>query len=252
MPTIFSRLLGSLLPLALSGAALAGEVQVAVAANFSAPMQALAAQFAQASGHQALLSFGSTGKFYAQISNGAPFDILLSADRSTPATLISDGSAVPGSQFTYASGRLVLWSAQPGWVDDQGAVLERGEFAHLAISNPATAPYGAAALEVLRGLGLEQRLKNRLVQGDSITQAYQFVASGNAELGFIALSQVYLDGRITRGSAWQVPAERHAPLQQDAVLLTRGQANPAALALLEHLRSAPAKALIARYGYGVD
>ena len=248
-----SRLLGALLiALAPLGLAQAGEVQVAVAANFTAPMEELAKGFAQSSGHQAKLAFGATGKFYAQISNGAPFEVFLSADSKTPSKLVGDGTAVAGSQFTYATGRLVLWSAQPGLVDDQGAVLKQGRFAHLAIANPAAAPYGAAALETLKALDVEEPLKGKLVQGESIVQAHQFIATGNAELGFVALSQVYKDGQISGGSAWQVPAKLHAPLTQDAVLLKVGEDNPAAKALLDYLKTPAAKAVIARYGYAVD
>ncbi len=241
-----------LVALALPGAARADEVQVAVAANFTAPMQELAKAFAQASGHQAKLAFGATGQFFAQISQGAPFEVLLSADSATPAKLVASGAAVAGSQFTYATGKLVLWSAQPGLVDAQGAVLQQGRFAHLAIANPASAPYGAAALETLERLGLRPALEGKLVRGESIAQAYQFVASGNAELGFVALSQVYRDGRIAQGSAWTVPAALYAPIRQDAVLLATGKDRPAARALLDDLRTPAARALIARYGYAVD
>lgn len=248
-----SSLCGALLiVLTLPDAARADEVQVAVAANFTAPMQELAKAFEQASGHQAKLAFGATGQFFAQINQGAPFEVFLSADSTTPSKLTASGAAVPGSQFTYATGRLVLWSAQPGLVDPQGKVLKQGRFAHLAIANPATAPYGAAALETLANLGLQQTLAGKLVQGESIAQAYQFVASGNAELGFVALSQVYRDGKIAQGSAWPVPAKLHAPLRQDAVLLAPGQDKPAAKALLDYLRSPAAKALISRYGYAVE
>ena len=248
-----SRLLGALLiALAPLGLAQAGEVQVAVAANFTAPMEELAKGFAQSSGHQAKLAFGATGKFYAQISHGAPFEVFLSADSKTPSKLIGDGAAVAGSQFTYATGQLVLWSAQPGLVDDQGAVLKQGSFAHLAIANPAAAPYGAAALETLQALDVAEPLKGKLVQGESIAQTHQFIATGNAELGFVALSQISKDGRISGGSVWQVPAKLHAPLTQDAVLLKAGQDNPAARALLDYLKTPAAKAVIARYGYAVD
>lgn len=247
------RLLGPLLlALAPFGLAHAGEVQVAVAANFAAPMEALARDFAQSSGHQAKLAFGATGKFYAQISHGAPFEVFLSADSKTPARLAGEGYAVAGSQFTYATGQLVLWSARADLVDGEGAVLRQGRFAHLAIANPNTAPYGAAALQTLQALDLQDALKGKLVQGESIAQAHQFVASGNAELGFVALSQVYQDGRITAGSAWQVPARLHAPLTQDAVLLKAGASNPAARALLDYLRTPQARTVIARYGYVVD
>lgn len=222
---------------------------MAVAANFALPMQQLAGEFERASGHRVVLSSGATGKFYAQIRNGAPFDVLLSADDETPARLIAERLAIAGSQFTYATGRLVLWSAAPGRVDPQGEVLRRGDFRHLAMANPKTAPYGAAAVEVMKNLGVHDALKPRFVQGENIAQTHQFVSTGNAELGFVALSQVWLDGALSGGSAWIVPAGLHQPLRQDAVLLVRGQGNPAAEALLGWLRSEKSRALIRRFGY---
>lgn len=242
---------GALL-LCLPLTAIADDVQVAVAANFTAPMQKIAAAFTRDTGHRAVLAFGATGKFYAQINNGAPFDILLAADDSTPARLEDEGTGVAGSRFTYAIGSLVLWSAREGYVDPQGRILADGDFRHLALANPKTAPYGAAALEALERLGLRERLQPRFVQGENIAQAHQFVASGNAELGFVALSQVTEDGRIARGSAWVVPADQHAPIRQDALLLRHGEGNPAAQALLDYLRGDTAAALIRAYGYELD
>lgn len=230
--------------------AFAAEVQVAVAANFTAPMQKIAAEFERDTGHKARLAFGATGKFYAQIRNGAPFEVFLSADDTTPAKLEAEGATVAGSRFTYAIGRLALWSAKPGVVDDTGEVLKRGAFAHLAVANPKTAPYGAAAMEVLRKCGLADALAAKLVTGENIAQTHQFVASGNAELGFVALSQVWADGRLTGGSAWLVPAGLHAPLRQDAVILAKGGDKPAARALADYLRGAKAAAIIQSYGYG--
>ena len=227
----------------------AGDVAVAVAANFNVPMQRIAAEFERDTGHRARLSVGATGKFYAQIRNGAPFEVFLAADAATPARLIAEGAAVPGSGFTYALGRLALWSVQPGRVDAQGAVLAQGRFRHLALANPKTAPYGAAAVEVLVGLGLLDALRPKFVQGENIAQAQQFVASGNAELGFVALSQVWHEGRLSEGSVWVVPASLHAPLRQDAVLLLPGRVQPTALALLAYLRSDKARAVIASFGY---
>ncbi|NMF98661.1 molybdate ABC transporter substrate-binding protein [Aromatoleum toluolicum] len=232
------------------GTARAAEVSVAVAANFTAPMQKIAAEFERDTGHKAQLAFGATGKFYAQIRNGAPFEVFLSADDTTPAKLEEEGTVVAGSRFTYAIGKLALWSAQPGVVDDKGEVLRRGAFAHLAVANPKTAPYGVAALEVLRKLGVADALAAKLVTGENIAQTHQFVASGNAELGFVALSQVWSDGRLTGGSAWRVPAELHAPLRQDAVILAKGRDKPAARALADYLRGAKAAAIIKSYGYG--
>ncbi len=241
----------STLLLCLPFTASADEVRVAVAANFTAPMQKIAEAFARDTGHRAVLAFGATGKFYAQINNGAPFDVLLAADEQTPQRLEDEGQGVTGSRFTYAVGSLVLWSAREGYVDAQGRVLADGDFRHLALANPKTAPYGAAALQTLEKLGLRERLQPRFVQGENIAQTHQFVASGNAELGFIALSQVIEDGRIARGSAWRMPADQHQPIRQDALLLQRGEHNPAARALLDYLRSASAVALIRAYGYEV-
>jgi molybdate transport system substrate-binding protein len=229
----------------------AAEVTVAVAANFSAPAQKLVAAFAAATGHQAKLVVGSTGKLYAQVKNGAPFQVFLSADDATPRRLVSEDLAVAGSQFTYATGRLVLWSRQAGRVDAQGAVLQTAAFAHLALADPKLAPYGAAAMDVLGHLGLQAVLQPKLVQGESIGQTFQFVSSGNAEMGFVALSQVMQDGKIHEGSAWVVPASMHAALKQDAVLLQRGKDNAAAAAFLTYLRSDAAKAVVRSYGYEV-
>ena len=243
------RISGLLVALILSGQALADDVQVAVAANFSAPMQAIARAFEQSSGHRVIAAYGATGQFYAQINNGAPFEVLLAADDSTPAKLESEGLGVAGSRFTYAIGTLALWSPMEGYVDDQGAVLKTNQFRHLAIANPKTAPYGLAATQVLAKLGLTQAMAPKLVEGQNIAQTIQFVASGNAELGFVALAQVYKEGQITSGSAWQVPAELHEPIRQDALLLAKGKDNPAAKALLDYLRSEEAAAVIRTYGY---
>lgn len=233
------------------GTAHAGDVQVAVAANFAGPMEKLAEQFQKDTGHKAVLASGATGKFYAQIRNGAPFEVLLSADDETPARLEAEGQVVAKSRFTYAVGRLVLWSAKANYVDAGGAVLKTGDFKHLAIANPKTAPYGAAATAVIDKLGLTARLQARLVQGENIAQAFQFASTGNAELGFVAQAQVWRDGKLTAGSGWIVPASMHAPIRQDAALLTRGAKNPAAQALLDYLRTDKAKALIRAYGYEV-
>jgi len=233
----------------LSPVTFAADVQVAVAANFTAPMQAIAAGFEQATGHKVRLAFGSTGKFYAQIKNGAPFEVLFAADDETPARLEKEGFAASGSRFTYAIGQLALWSAKPGYVDDKGAVLKQGAFAHLALANPKLAPYGAAAVESLNRLGLLAGLQPKFVQGENIAQTFQFVSTGNAELGFVALSQVFEGGKLTRGSAWIVPPGLHAPIRQDAVILTRGKDNSAALALMKYMKEDKARAIIRAYGY---
>jgi molybdate transport system substrate-binding protein len=227
----------------------AGEVSVAVAANFTAPMRKIAEAFERDTGHKALLAFGSTGKFYAQIKNGAPFDVLLAADARTPARLVAEGLGVKASGFTYAIGRLVLWSARTGFVDEQGAVLAAGKFERLALADPRLAPYGEAAVQTLKALGLYDRLAGKLVQGDSAAQAYQFVATGNAALGFVALSQVLVDGRIGAGSGWIVPSHLHTPIRQDALLLRRATSQPAALALAAYLRGDKARAIIRAHGY---
>lgn len=227
----------------------AAEVQVAVAANFTVPMQKIAAAFEAATAHKAVLSFGSTGKFYAQIRNGAPFELLLAADEQTPVRLEEEGLAVPGTRFTYAIGRLVLWSAQPGVVDDKGEVLRKSGEARIAVANPKLAPYGAAAIEALTRMGLLHSLQPRFVQGEDIAQTYQFVATGNAPLGFVALSQVMVDGRIAKGSAWEVPPELHTPIRQDAVVLAKGKDNAAATALVAFLKGDQARAIISAFGY---
>ena len=233
----------------LAGLAQAGEVSVAVAANFTAPMQKIAAAFAQDTGHKAQLSFGSTGKFYTQIKNGAPFQLLLAADDETPARLEKEGLGVAGTRFTYAIGKLVLWSKQPGLVDAKGDVLKTGPFERLAVADPKLAPYGAAAMETLSKLGLLSRWQGKLVQGENIAQAYQFVLTENAPLGFVAMSQVFADGRITQGSAWLVPAHLHNPIRQDAMVLASGKDNAAALALAGYLRGEKARQIIRSYGY---
>jgi len=243
------RLASMVIAMAGAAAAHAGEVQVAVAANFAAPMQKIAAEFEKDTGHQARLAFGATGKFYAQVRNGAPFEVLLAADDETPARLEKEGQGVPGSRLTYAIGRLVLWSAQAGYVDAKGEILKTGNFKHLAIANPKTAPYGAAALSAMKKLNLAEALQPKLVQGENIAQAHQFVSTGNAQLGFVALSQVYQDGKIASGSAWIVPATYHEPIRQDALVLAKGAANPAAKALLDYLKSDKAKGIIRAYGY---
>ena len=229
--------------------ALADEVQVAVAANFTAPIQAIAKDFEKGTGHKLVAAFGSTGQFYTQIKNGAPFEVFLSADDTTPAKLEQEGDTVKGSRFTYAVGTLALWSAKEGYVDSKGDVLKAGQYQHLSIANPKTAPYGLAATQVLGKLGLIDATKARIVEGQNITQAYQFVSTGNAELGFVALSQIYKDGKLASGSAWIIPAELHDPIKQDAVILNKGKDNPAAKALVEYLKGPQAASVIKSFGY---
>lgn len=230
-------------------AAHSDEVTVAVAANFAGPLAKIAEGFTATTGHTLKTSAGPTGKFYSQIIHGAPFDVLLAADDETPRRLIAEGHAVAGSNFTFALGVLVLWSAQPGFVDDQGAVLAGGRFRKLAIANPKLAPYGAAAMQVIAARGLTEAITPKLVTGESIAQAYQFVFTGNADLGFVALSQVAVPGKPAPGSFWRVPANLHGEIRQDAVLLKQGEKNPAAAALLAYLKSPAARAVIQSYGY---
>lgn len=225
----------------------AAQIHVAVAANFTEPAKEIAAAFRKATGHDAVLAFGASGAFYTQISQGAPFDVLLSADAERPAKAEQAGLALRGTRFTYAIGRLVLWSATPGVVDRQGRVLSRGGFDKIAIADPATAPYGQAAIETMRSLGLEAVLKPKIVTGSSIAQAFQFTSTGAAQLGFVAQSQVI--GQP--GSRWLVPARLHKPIKQQAVLLKQGEANKAAAAFLKFLKSSTAITIIRRYGYEV-
>jgi molybdate transport system substrate-binding protein len=227
----------------------AAQVQAAVAANMAAPMQKIADGFARTTGHQAVVVLGSTGKFYAQIRSGAPFQVLLAADDETPKRLESEGLAIAGTRFTYATGRLALWSADPAAVDPQGQVLRQSPRGKLAIADPRVAPYGAAAMETLGKLGVLAAWQPHIVQGENIGQAYQFASSGNAPLGFVALPQVMLEGRVAKGSAWVVPAQLHTPLKQDAVLLKPGQGDPAAAALLDYLKSDAARTILRGYGY---
>ncbi|WP_191487544.1 molybdate ABC transporter substrate-binding protein [Pseudomonas sp. FEN] len=244
-PTCLATLLGVL----AFSTAQAAEVQVAVAANFSAPIQAIAADFEKDTGHKLVAAYGATGQFYTQIKNGAPFEVFLAADDSTPAKLEKEGDIVAGSRFTYAVGTLALWSAKDGYVDAKGQVLKDNQYQHLSIADPKAAPYGLAATQVLDKLGLHDKVKDKLVTGQNITQAYQFISTGNAELGFVALSQIYKDGKVTSGSAWIVPANLHDSIRQDAVILNKGKDNIAAKALVDYLKGPKAAAIIKSYGY---
>jgi molybdate transport system substrate-binding protein len=219
-----------------------------VAANFTEPAKAIAAAFKARTGHTATLSFGASGQFYTQIAHGAPYEVFLSADAERPLKAEQEGLSVPGARFTYAVGRLVLYSKTPGLVDPKGAVLGSDRFEKLAIADPAAAPYGEAAVETMRKLKVYDAVAPKIVRGASIAQAYQYVATGNAELGFVALSQV-IDQ--PGGSRWLVPAADHAPIQQQAVLLRTGEKNPAARAFMSFLKSPAAVAIIKRYGYAI-
>ncbi len=251
MISIRQSALAMAVALLLPAAAQAAEVRVAVAANFAQPMKDIAAEFEKDSGHKASLTQGATGKFYAQISNGAPFELFLSADDETTERLLKEGRAVAGSGFTYAIGRLALWSPDVKLVDSGGAVLKTDSFRFVAIANAKVAPYGRAAVQAMQKLGVLSKVEPRVVQGESIAQTYQFVSSGNAQLGFVALSQVWENGRLRSGSAWVVPEAMHETLKQDAVLLNPGKDAPAARALLDYLKSDKAKKIIERYGYRI-
>lgn len=243
---LFQALLQATALIILSTPAMAEQTRVAVAANFASPIKAIVAAFEKASPHTVQLSLGSSGKLFAQIQNGAPYDILLSADSSKPDKLIQSGLAVADSRFTYAIGRLVLWHTHNLQAKQ---LLETGNYTRLAIANPRLAPYGKAARETLKQLNLFDQ--DRLVSGENISQTYRFVVSGNADMGLVALSQVIVDGNIPEG-AWLVPKSMHSPIRQDAVLLEQGRANEAALALMAFLRTEQAIGIIRQYGYDVD
>jgi len=241
------RFILSLVTLA-AAPAYAAETHIAVAANFLEPAKEIAAAFERATGHKAVLAFGASGALYTQISHGAPFELFLSADADRPALIEKEGLAVPGTRFTYAVGRLVLYSTLPGLVDAKGKVLATPGDGKLAIADPATAPYGIASIETMRKLGVYAALKPRIVTGSSIAQTYQFISTGAAPLGFVALSQVI---NVTGGSRWLVPAALHSPIEQQAVLLRKGAANPAAREFLRFMKSRAAVAIVRRYGYGI-
>lgn len=233
------------------GVAHAAEAQVAVAANFAEPIKAIAAVLQKTTGHTLKVSTGASGAFYTQIKHGAPFDVFLSADNERPEMLEKDGLAQPGTRFTYAMGKLVLWSVKPGRVDGQGAVLKAPDLGKVAYANPKTAPYGAAAVQVLDKLGLKDAVTPKLVQGESIGQAFNFAKTGNADVGFVALSQVLEGGKLKEGSMWVIPQAHYDPIRQDAVLLKKGAGNEAAQALLKLLQSPNIKDLIRSYGYDI-
>lgn len=243
---IAAAVIAVLTALAFSSAAPAGEVKVAVAANFTAAAKEIGTLFKRRTGHVAVLSFGSTGQLYNQIKQGAPFEVFLAADRARPQKAVDEGLGVPGSLFTYATGRIVLYSRDPGVVRG-AATLKQGRFTRIAIANPVTAPYGAAALEAMKALGVQDTLAARIVRGNNIAQAYQFVATGNAELGFVALAQVVGHGE---GSRWVVPDALYTPIAQGGVLIVSGATNPAARRFIDFVRGPEANAVKHRYGYG--
>jgi molybdate transport system substrate-binding protein len=214
-------------------------------------MQKIAVDFEKETGHKLTLSFGTVGKFYAQMKNGAPFEVLVSADQDTPEKLVRDGLAQEETRHTYAIGKLVLWSATPGLVDDKGEVLKKNAFLHLALANPKLAVYGAAGQEAMKRMGVLEAIAPKLVLAENITQAHQYVATGNAELGFVALSQVYKDGRIADGSAWMVPANLYPPIRQDVIVLAPGKGKAAPLALVNFFKTDKVKTLIRSFGYDI-
>lgn len=231
----------------------AGEVHVAVASNFINPLKAIKVRFEEETRHRLVMVPGSTGKLYAQVKNGAPFDLLLAADDLRPRLLEEEGFAVAGSRFTYAIGGLALWSRDAHRIRGEGEKNFRNQkFNHLAIANPKSAPYGRAALQALQNLGVWNRLRDRIVQGENIGQTFQFVATGNAELGFVALSQILDPKNKWRGSRWDVPANLHDPISQDLALLKRGETNPSAVALMNFMRGTAARKIIASYGYRLN
>lgn len=230
------------------GEARAAQINVAVAANFTEPAKEIAALFNRKTGHEAILSFGASGPFYSQITQGAPFQVFLSADETRPKKLVEDGLAVPDTRFTYAIGKLVLWSKTPGLVKGE-ETLKAAAFAKLSICNPVAAPYGAAAVETMKSLRAYEKLQPKLVEGATITQAYQFIETGNAELGFVALSQLVNNDS---GSRWLVPLELYTPIHQDAVLLKSGADSEAAKTFIAFLRGPDARAIIMKYGYVLE
>jgi len=245
--------LSLILSATFSSPLLAEPLRVAVASNFLMPARVLAQRFEQVHGRQVVVSAGSTGKLYAQIVNGAPYSIFLAANATEPRRLEADGRAVPGTRMTYGTGRLVLWSMDSDLLKvGAGAdLLRQGHFTRLAIANPKTAPYGAAALQTMRSLKLDTKgLRSRLVRGENVSQAYQFVASGNADLGFVALSQLSNPERPASGSHWLVPEDLHDPIEQQAVLLIGGADDVDARSFMDYLRSTEARRLIRDYGYG--
>lgn len=234
--------------LGASGSPWAAETHVAVAANFTDAATEIAQIFKEKTGHEAILSFGSTGQFYTQITQDAPFEVFLAADDERPRLAVEEGFAVPGSQLTYAIGTLVLWSQDPDLIQGKGT-LKNGDFTKIAIANPEAAPYGAAAVQAMQTLGVYEQLQPKIVRGNNISQTFQFVETGNAELGFIALAQVT---QSEAGSRWVVPDGLHEPIRQDAVLLKKGADNEAARTFIEFLKGPEATAIIARFGYGTD
>ncbi|MFD1383804.1 molybdate ABC transporter substrate-binding protein [Rhodanobacter aciditrophus] len=235
-----------------SNMAFADTINVAVASNFTAPAKVIAANFEGQTGHEVELSFGSSGKFYAQISNGAPFEVFLSADQAKPEALIKEDLALAESRFTYAEGQLALWSADPEKVDPLGKILDEDDFNRLAMANPKLAPYGLAALQTLETLELVDKTQTKWVTGNNIAQTFQYVDTSNADIGFVALSQITQNNKITHGSVWIIPDEFYLPIRQDAVLMKSAERNAAAQEFLDYLKSDEAHQVIQSYGYKIQ
>ena len=229
----------------------AGQTQVAVASNFYEPMLQLATAFEKETGNKVLISAGATGALYAQIKNGAPFDVFFAADQRRPGALLKEGNAIKGSRFTYAQGRLALWSKQLGYNSEADFKKSLARLDHLAVANPKNAPYGAAAIDVLKKINVYQKIKTKIVEGQNIGQTYQYVSTQNVIAGFVSLSQVYRNGQIIEGSAWIIPSALHRPLNQDALLLLHGKNNKTAISFLAFLHSNAAQAIIRSFGYHI-
>jgi molybdate transport system substrate-binding protein len=247
-PTILATLIGTTL---LTTQVAAEEVKIAVAANFTDASKIIAKLFEKQSGHTTKISYGSTGKLYSQIEHGAPFELFLAADTKRPIKAEKEGLAVADSHFVYAKGKLVLWSIKPGLFKEGESFLKSGEFKHIALANPKTAPYGQAAEQVMQQIDVLEKIRPKLVKGDSISQTFQFTATGNADAGFIALAQMKA-WKGESGSLWEIPSNYYAPIDQAAVLLKKGESNPAATDFLAFLKSDEAQAVIESYGYGVE
>ena len=250
--TIFKRLTTLALSYFLISSAHADDIYLAVATNFTAAMKEIVTKFEQSHEHKVITSFGSSGKIYAQIKHGAPFQLFFSADQTKPEILEQEGFTVSGSRFTYAIGALALWSIKPNFVGNDFSRLQTNSFNKLALANPKLAPYGVAALEVLDALKLKQFTEAKWVQGENIAQTYQFVATGNADLGFVALSQIMDKGHIQAGSSFIIPRQLYSPIRQDAVLLKRAKTSAGAKALHDYLKSAEAKNIIHAFGYQTE
>ena len=245
--------LASLSSLIFCGSAQAADINVAVAANFTAPMKDIAAVYEKETGNKVLASFGATGQFFAQIKNGAPYQILFAADAKTPKKIEDEGLGVKGSARPYAYGKLVLWSATPDFVKESKDFLLEPAVKKIAVANPKLAPYGEAAYQTLEKWGMLDEVKNKFVTGDNIGKTYQFAKTSNAEVGFVALSQVYKGGKMTSGSGWVMPSDLYSPSRQDVVVLNLGKDNKDVAAFMKFMETSPkVRDIILSYGYGLE